>query len=88
VRFAANMPRLITTQQMPEDWLSVLSACCDVKDTEAVLKRVAFVHVNEALVPPTLVDRARGDKTASLVEAFAAVGVNCTHSGTLGGWAA
>lgn len=74
VRFAADMPRIITTQQSPSDWLVSLEQC-PLEDREAVLKRMVFVHVTEPLIPPSLVASLRGKQTDSLREAFEGIGL-------------
>jgi len=50
LKFAEEMPRIITTNATPNEWLQVCTAATEA-DRNAVLKRLIFVEVDEDVVP-------------------------------------
>lgn len=85
VRFAPAMPRLLSSQQTMDEWMSTLDGAQE-SDKDAILKRLIFVHVSESLVPPALAAARQRYKGKDLKEAFKSVGFEPPQDGTLGGW--
>ena len=86
VRFAPDMPRLISSQQTMAQWIGALADAAE-SDRDAILKRLIFVDVKEPLVPAALAAAWQRHRGADLKEAFKRVGLCAPTDGTLrAGW--
>jgi len=61
LKFAEEMPRIMTTNAAPNEWLQVCDSAPDA-DREAVLKRLIFVEVDEDVVPQEFAQVFRNKK--------------------------
>ena len=61
LKFAEEMPRIMTTNAAPNEWLQVCDSAPDA-DREAVLKRLIFIEVDEDVVPQAFAQVFRNKK--------------------------
>jgi hypothetical protein len=67
LKFAEEMPRIITTNATPDEWLQVCTAATEA-DRNAVLKRLIFVEVDEDVVPQEFAQVFRNKKRRDIGE--------------------
>jgi hypothetical protein len=73
VKFAPNMPRLVTANcRTMEDWLRAVSDEGSAEDRNAVLRRCLFVEVDRPLVPKKLQTAFKAEKGEELADLQAA----------------
>jgi hypothetical protein len=69
VKFAPNMPRLVTANcRTMEDWLRAVSDEGDLEDRNAVMRRCLFIEVDKPLVPKQLQASYRAEKGDELAD--------------------
>ena len=89
VKWAPNMPRIVTSQIGMQEWVDSVDA---VEDKEAVLKRTIWVEFERPVVPARLAKRHAKERQDDISERFYAIynqrGYQAPRAGTLADHAA
>ena len=76
IKFSKNMPRIISSQAIMQDWIVSLRQCDTPKaDIDAVTNRLLFLHVTRCLIPEHIRKQKMARLSHDLRDAMQRIGV-------------